>query len=111
MPKKKEEPKEPEARPAVHINAPFAYVQAAQSLQMAEHWAIERQDYDALIESAAVWIEMGGHLLDNGVDLVYDEDAGTVAQKDLGDAPVGFGFTTGGTSDNKPAEDKPKADG
>lgn len=96
----------------IHVNAPFAFVQASQSLQIAEQWALEHKDYGALIDSANSWIEMGRHLLDNGVDLVYDETAGTVAQEDITDQPMGFSIGFGGTDDgaDKP-EDQPETSG
>lgn len=101
----------PVIKEPIHVNAPFAFVQASQSLQLAERWAMEHQDYAALIDSANAWIDMGACLLDNGVDLVYDEAAGTVAQEEISDKPIGFttGFTGG--SDDGEAEDKPEADG
>lgn len=98
-----EEP-EPEEEEPVHINAPFAFVQAAQSLQLAEQWAIDSHDHESLVASATVWVEMGQHLLANGVDLVYDESAGTVAQEEVKDEPFTIGFA-GGNDDTKPTEE------
>jgi hypothetical protein len=86
---KKKKNKSPE--PLI-INAPFAYFSAIDALQTARAWAHDHQDYNALINIATAWSEIGGHLLTAEIEMVYDDDevSATSAHKD---EPIAFGFT------------------
>jgi len=100
MGKKKKDP--------VQINAPLAYVQAVESLQVAKKLALEHKDHGSLIDIANSWIEIGNHMLTNEVELVYDdEEAHTIHAEE--EELISFGFT-GGLSGEETSEPAPGAD-
>jgi len=97
-------------KPEVYqINAPFAYVQAAESLEIAKKWALERKDHPSLIDIANSWIEIGNQMLTADVELVYDEDDIHTVRTDEQQL-IGFGFLGGITSGEQEAEPSPGAD-
>lgn len=102
--KKKEEP--------IELTAPYAYVTAAESLQIARRWALERKDTNALIDIANSWTEIGNHLLTAQVELVYDDDEITSLSAEAEtDNPFVIGFAGGsnGEKEVKPSTE-PKQD-
>jgi len=80
----------------IQLSAPYAYVTAAESLQIARRWALERKDATAMIDIANSWTEIGNHLLTAEVELVYDEDEITsLSSESETDPPFAIGFTGG----------------
>lgn len=81
MAKKEEEPQS--------LSAPYAYLQAARMLKVAEKYALERKDSALMTGVANSWVEIGYHLLTTEMELVYaSEDDEEVEEEET--FTVGF---------------------
>ena len=92
----------------IQINAPFAYVQAIDSLNVSRKLALEHKDYNCLVAIANSWIEIGNHMLTAEVELVYDDGEAYVTSDDK--PLTGFGFIGGTDGREEEIEPTPSPD-
>jgi len=90
------------------LNAPQAYVNAAEMLAIARKYALERKDPHSMVEIANSWIQIGHHLLTAEIELVFD-DEDNIKVGAGSDAPFTMGFL-GDLSGEEEVESSPLAE-